>query len=262
MALGKNRWWTEQVGFCFFIYFTRVGLASLALTPQQDSMCKGWWREDKTCFKALIKVQAVFLCWHLISAAWHPWGYACCCWGMFVREAFQAYALHKRGSYSTGQVSVQAQGSLPSVKTNRAVIFSSSAYRNWKFSSCPFLLAENRQLRQAREATEDQWPTHSWDRRELLEPRLFLTCFCCTLAVVSLIAFLLLCVSVCLCSSFLPPRDVWTIYGLGNLPQAVFLNQASALQAAVTQFIWLGNFLMGMQGVELLASRGNPWGSG
>lgn len=32
-----------------------------------------------------------------------------------------------RGSYSTSQVSVQAQGSLPSVKTSRAVIFSSSA---------------------------------------------------------------------------------------------------------------------------------------
>lgn len=105
-------------------------------------MCKGWWGEDKTCFQALIKVQAVFLCWHLISAVW---GYACCCWGMW--EAFQACALHMRGSYSTGQVSVQAQGSLPSVKTNRAVIFSSSAYRNWKFPSCPLLLAENRQLR-------------------------------------------------------------------------------------------------------------------
>lgn len=47
-----------------------------------------------------------------------------------VREAFQACALHMRGSYSTGQVFVQAQGSLPSVETNRAVIFSSSAYRN------------------------------------------------------------------------------------------------------------------------------------
>lgn len=72
-----------------------------------------------------------------------------------VREAFQACALHMpsacpsgKGSYSTGQVSVQAQRSLPTVKTNRAVIFSSSAYRNRKFPSCPFLLAENRQLRE------------------------------------------------------------------------------------------------------------------
>lgn len=71
-----------------------------------------------------------------------------------VREAFQACALHMlsacpsgRGSYSTRQVSVQAQGTLPSVKTSRDVIFSSSAYRNRKFPSCPFLLAENRQLR-------------------------------------------------------------------------------------------------------------------
>lgn len=47
-----------------------------------------------------------------------------------MREAFQTCALHMRGSYSTGQVSVQAQGRLSSVKTSRPVIFSSSAYRN------------------------------------------------------------------------------------------------------------------------------------
>lgn len=60
----------------------------------------------------------------------------------------------RRGSYSTGQVSEQAQESLPSFKISRAIIFSSSAYRNQKFPSCPFLLAENRQLRDRLERPE------------------------------------------------------------------------------------------------------------
>lgn len=102
-------------------------------------------------------------------------------------------------------VSVRAWMSLLSVKAGRAVIFPLSAYRNRRLPSDSFLQAENSQRGEgpvrAGRASGPVPPA----RRELLQPRLFLTWLCCMLAVVSPAAFFLLCVSVCLCSSFLLP---------------------------------------------------------
>lgn len=99
------------------------------------------------------------------------------------------------GACSFSQVSLQASVSLPGVKTSRTVISSPSAYRNKKLPFCPLLLAENRQLREGPARAGRTSGPRTPARRELLQPRLFLTCFCCTLAAVSPVTFFLLCVS-------------------------------------------------------------------
>lgn len=202
-AAGQKRWWAKQAFFAFGFGFSRVGLGSLALPPGQDSTGRRWGRWG---FKALTKAQAVLPSRQCDmtsqgSMAPHPLGLHLLLLGVS-SEAVPGCALPMPPAlplgwepHSSSQVSVQASVSLPGVKTSRAAVFSPSAYKNKKLPFCPFLLAENRQLREGPARAGRTSGPRTSARRELLQPRLFLTCFYCTLAAVSPITFFLLCVS-------------------------------------------------------------------
>lgn len=121
-------------------------------------MCKGWWGKTRLVSNPLSKCRLCSSAGTSSQQRGTPGILPAAAGGC--ERGIPSCALHMpsvcpsgKEFYSTGQVSVQAQGSLPSFKISRAVIFSSSAYRNQKFLSCPFLLAENRQLRDRPERT-------------------------------------------------------------------------------------------------------------
>lgn len=144
---GQNK---QVFAFSLF-YQSKVGRLGVASRSGLNTHT-GWGQEDKTCFKALIKTQAVFpsgqrgitslsvvashlwASWHHIylGAAWHhiSRAYVCRC------------CVPSKAVFSPWPPPSTPRGRDPAVR------FSLSAYRNQKLPSCPFLLAENRLLRE------------------------------------------------------------------------------------------------------------------
>lgn len=147
-AVGEKRWWAEQEFFAFSLFYqSRVG--ELGLVPGSGLNMHGGGKMrlvSKPLPKRRLRSPSG-------SMASHPSGLRLPLLGLSGEVSKAVLSLcpqahpSGRGSRSASRVSVQASVSPPGAKTSRTVIFS-PAYRNRKLPSCPFLLAENRQLRE------------------------------------------------------------------------------------------------------------------